>query len=114
MEDWSYIESATIVSHGCVKFVIHQPVTHYCIALKTEPKNEVGENVLWNKIRDGLQKNYKKILETFAVFNCANLPKHANSTTIRIDCNFPAIYFLRWFFLLRCITLETVVKSTLF
>ena len=64
MEDWSYIESATIVSHGCVKFVIHQPVTHYCIALKTEPKNEVGENVLWNKIRDGLQKNYKKILET--------------------------------------------------
>ena len=34
IEDWSYIESATIVSNGCEEFVIHQPVTHCCIALK--------------------------------------------------------------------------------
>ena len=94
MEDWSYIESATIVSDGCVEFVIHQPVTHCCIALKTESRNEFGENILWNKIRDGLQKNYKKTIEIFAVFNFVDLPKHANSTTIRINCNFSAIYFL--------------------
>ena len=94
MEDWSYIESATIVSDGCEEFVIHQPVTHCCIALKIESRNEFGENILWNKIRDGLQKNYKKTIEIFAVFNFVNLPKHANCTAIRINCNFSAIYFL--------------------
>ena len=38
MEDWSYIESATMISDGCEEFVIHQPVTHSCIALKIESK----------------------------------------------------------------------------
>ena len=85
MDDWSYIECTTIVSDGCEEFVIHQPVIHSCIALKIESKNEFDENLLWNKIRDGLQKNYKKILETFAVFNCANIPRHANSTSIPIE-----------------------------
>ena len=95
MEDWSYIESPTIVSDGCEEFVIHTTVTHCCITLKIGSKNEFGENLLWSKILDGLQKNYKKILETFfAVFNCVNLLKHANSKTICIDCNFSAFYFL--------------------
>ena len=94
MEDWSYIESATIVCDRCEEFLIHQPVTHSCTTLKIESKNEFGEN-LWNKIRDGLQKNHKKILETSAAFDCVNLPKHENNTNIHIDCNFSAIYFLR-------------------
>ena len=51
MDDWSYIESTTIVSDGCEEFVIHQPVTHSCIALKIESKNEYDENLLCNKIR---------------------------------------------------------------
>ena len=54
MEDWSYIESAAIVSDACEEFVIRQLVTHSCIALKIESKNEFDENLLWKKIRDGL------------------------------------------------------------
>ena len=34
MENWAYIESATIVSNGCEEFIIHQLVTHCCIAWK--------------------------------------------------------------------------------
>ena len=95
MEDWLYTESATIHNDGCKEFVIYQPVTHSCIALNIGFKNEFDENLVWSKIHDGLRKNCKEILETFAVFNCVNLPNHANSTNIRIDCNFSVIYFLR-------------------
>ena len=95
MEDWSYIQSATIVCGRCEEFVIHQPVTHSCITLKIESTHEFGENLLWNKIRDGLQKNHNKILVTSAAFDCVNLPKHENNTNIHIDCIFSAIYFLR-------------------
>ena len=95
MEDWLYIESASIHNDRCEEFLIHQPVTHSCTALKIEFKNEFNENLVWCKIHDGLQKNCKKILETFAVFNCVNLPNHANSKNIHIDCNFSVIYFSR-------------------
>ena len=86
MEDRLYIESASIHSDRCEEFLIHQPVTHSCTALKIDFKNEFNENLVWRKIHDGLQKNCKKILKTFAVFNCVNLPNHANSTNIHIDC----------------------------
>ena len=51
---------STFISDGCEQFVIQQPVTHSCIVLKIESKNEFDENLLWNKIRDGLLKKYKK------------------------------------------------------